>query len=166
MNNLYQVYKDAIYDEYGVRVGYDKNPKRTKRIAGLILELGISFEDYISITIDLYDDWADAQGHRYPYFTMITGKNALERVSELVKLNCTCDEPDSGFEEELWYVSCYLEHATNGNGSEPPARQYDPGPDVRREVAEYICNTKGIPFVTDNLDYIASDRDWETRDIP
>lgn len=161
MNNLFTVYKNAIYDEYSVRVGHDKNRSRTERVAKSIIRLGISFEDYISIAIELYADWAEKQGHPYPYFNMITGKMAFERVSELMERGLLVGDKDysyGDFEEELWYVANYLEHAVNGNGCRPPKRQHDSGIDTRRDVAEYICHTRGIPFVTDDLDYIA--RKW------
>lgn len=161
---LRMAYSKAIYKEFGKRLGRDKNPKRTEKVAERVDALGVSYDDFSQIVIGMWGDFAEKQGHPYPYWNMVTGDATFERLETLIELvgDLSLDYTDSDrflhYESELSFVAEYVYHSIEGNGSNPPIRTVEVDGSVRADAAESFCLMAGIPFYSDDLDYIA--RQW------
>jgi len=158
---LRQAYIDTVYKEFGCRLaGDDKAPLRTISIADKVEARDLSYEEFIGVAIDMWKDYAEKLGHKYPYWSMITGNVTFERLDALIVL---VGDLSGGYdrqrfymmEAELAFASSYIDHRVNGNGSAPPTRVIQVSAEIRCDVAESLCLMLGVPFHGDNLDYIA-----------
>ncbi len=160
MHPLRMAYSKVVYKEFGNRMGRDKNPKRTEQVAKRVDALGLSYADFSQIVINMWRGFAIEQGHPYPYWNMVTGDVTFERLETLLELvgDIMGDDKEyfTAYEAEVAYVSAYIDHIINDRDTfDFPRRLMRANSAVRAEAAEAFCLFIGVPFFSDELDYIA-----------
>ena len=150
-------YIDYIKQEYGKSLWGDKSPERTSIVAQKVMRLGLDYDDYVEVACSIHHRWAKAKGWPYPYWNVVTSDGTIKRVNKLIDIaGCLADTGNSAeFEMELMFALNYVWWLL-GQVDDRPRRSAPASVDTRMRVAEYVCMTHGIFYVTSNLNIIAS----------
>jgi len=154
---LKRAYIALIEERYGVRLWGDKNPERTEMVAQKVMRLGLDYGEFVNVATSLWHVRANEKGWPYPYWNVVTSDTTFERINAVLDLSDTMlSAPDesSQYEAEAAFAFAYV-YWMIGRNDVKPRREVDSGIDVRVKVAEYICSTHGLEFVTSDLNFIA-----------
>ena len=154
---LRSAYITLIQKRYGAHLRGDGNPERTEVIAQRVMRLGLDYDEFVDVATSLWHVWADEKGWPYPYWNVITSDITFERIQKLLNLSDTMiSAPDESaqYEAEAAYAFAYV-HWMLGRNDVRPRREIDSSIEIRVRVAEYICSTHGLEFITSDLNSIA-----------
>ena len=159
---LMRCFHDVVKERYGHVLWTDPNPERTETIATRVNRLGISYEVFISLAVNLCDAWVNKHSHPYPFWNMVTSDMIFERIIRYLKLLNDVDVDEGEVDHEYFLLE--LEHAQAyigwmiGELDHKPARLGIAVPmAVKVAVAEYVCVLRGIPCLSSNLNIIAEE---------
>lgn len=148
---LRQAYIQAVYRQYGQRVRGDKNPTFTEQAAMKISRLGLDYRTYMDAAMKLCAGWMEYRHWKYPYYNAVIGDQTIAKVKSLLEYTTLDDggEEVDLFEYELLYATQYIEWWF-GDGDRPRRNGVDVPMKIRDSVAQYLCNTYGVPFTSSN----------------
>lgn len=156
LHRLQYAYIDYIQDTYACRPGHGRLYQPDKHAAA-IHRLGLNYDLYVELACELFQDWADSHGWKYPYWTAIMSDLAMKRISALVGLSDATELDDNytiKFQNELAYADSYIAWY-NGNVAIKPKVYSVGNSDLRNDVAQYLCDMYGIEYLSTNYNFIA-----------
>ena len=158
MHQLKRIYNNYIRQEYGVYVGGDKSPERTEAVAQRVNALGISYKDFVCVSVQLWHDWAMAKEWKYPYWNVISSDKAFERISAMMEyadiVHSSSSDSQNQFLSELEYASAYIRWF-GGISSTKPRLTMRVDTSVKIAVAEYLCDMYGVTCCSSNYNDVA-----------
>jgi len=155
LKKAYNAYIQAHYDG-----AYDgkEDEEKAEAVAQRVHKLGLSYDQFAELACSLWDRWATQKGWKYPLWNVITSDASFDRIEKFLDYAQVLDTPNE-LREEIFYEQAYILDYIDwwmGVRDVQPDHELHVSMSAKIGATERVCEQYGIPFITTDVNFIAS----------